>query len=128
MSTSTNAMLFFGWQVADPESTDLPCPPWLAGCGWEEEYAKRIGVGVSDPKVQKSVVEIVDHCCDSYPMYCVGIRATRTTAYRGSPETVTTTEDGRHDWNQELTAFCTLMELPIPPEGGTWLLASYWSG
>lgn len=99
MSTSTDAILVFGVQLA--EDAELP------------EYDNSIDIDTSSELYRafhgyldrhKGTIEIVSHCSNEYPMYIVGIRTSKLRASRGSPLQVETLAVGP-DWVELVAGF-----------------------
>lgn len=150
MGTSTNGILFFGFDFCnEDEGDELPFDDW------EDHYAEKMGLiddsgywtdegdhafppgperdaaekrwhAYLDKKtklVKKAGVEIDSHCSGEYPIYYVCTQ--QVVARRGYPEKLKLEEmEVTEEEIQKLRAFCELMG--IKWKKPSWVLASYW--
>lgn len=77
--------------------------------------------------VEAEPCDIDTHCSDECPMPLVAIKASVVTNYRGSmtPVNVGTLNIGE-GWNEQLAAFCELMDIDTEAQEPGWYLVSYW--
>jgi hypothetical protein len=125
MSTSTDAMLFYGYVWTDEES-----PPWSSddesGDDEDEEdrYARRAGFGKG---LARAKCEIVHHCSDSCIMYGVAVKSTVTTAWRGSPKKIDPAKMApKPEWADALRSYCEHMGIKTGNRKPAWHLVSWW--
>lgn len=155
MSTSTNAVLFYGYAFDDEDQV-----PWPANLDdgdeeedWEDRWARLNGLleptepygdeprGIETPARRKyseywaakrelakaAGVEIDTHCHSDCPMYLVAIPSTKRTARRGDPLALDAlvVPEGA---DEQLHTFMAKMGIEKPPgqERPRWWLVSYW--
>ena len=140
MSTSTDAILFYGYVWTDKES-----PPWSSDDedeGDEDEddrYARRAGFtdkwsegddGYFDRRgkvLAKAKCEIVHHCSDSCVMYGVAVKGTVTTAWRGYPKKIDPDKMApKSEWADALRSYCEHMGIKTGNRKPAWHLVSWW--
>ncbi|APU88933.1 conserved hypothetical protein [Virus Rctr197k] len=147
MGTSTDALLFYGFEIPGGENEGTPF--WLKkgeedDGDWEEFVASKLGVPkptveyseetkplyhayweTKREAVKKLGIEVVMHCHIDAPMYALAVKASAQRAYRGSPVTL-----GPNalivdpTWDQQLRDFAQLVGVEMGQP--TWILASYW--
>lgn len=154
MSTSTDAILFYGYVWDEETST-----PWTIGKDdedadserdeeedWEERYARLKG-GLTKPEmpggydsklyteylhkkgeiVKDSACEVGTHCHSDAPMPYVCIRSTYICNSRGDMTRLSPEQfEVDEGWDVELKKFCKLMGIAPPAEGPGWYMVSYW--
>lgn len=143
MSTSTNGILVYGFLVGDEEEP----PDWLIPDeDGDREFDTFVAakLGVSAPSVpfegneaaykaywdakrkmlQTVAVDLVMHCSCDCPMYILGVKASKRTAYRGTPVALDQSIQSEPAWATELADFCKQMGIPYSEP--QWWLASLW--
>jgi hypothetical protein len=138
MSTSTDAILFYGFACDDgdknheilcgtddePEDGDDEADPQEASeARWRKAFDLPSLADVEKHQ-EKYPVVIGHHCTCDYMMYYVAIRKTELTASRGCPEKVRSFRVGL-EWDDQLREFCKRMGLRAPKQFG-WCLVSMW--
>ena len=140
MGTSTNGMLYWGYELGDEI-------PWddVDGDGWEDVYMEAIGDGRPDLEyegneeifsaywdrkyetTEELSVEVTRHCSCDYPMYAAVISESCVTAYRGYPERLDPDmfKVPKH-WKKKLDEFCETMGIDVEGKEPGWYLASMW--
>lgn len=148
MSTSTDAILFYGYAFEEEDHA-----PWPSDRGadvddddeeegWEDRWARLNGIeqpeGEYDQKkygayldkrfklTKACGVEIDTHCSGDVPMYLVAVVGSKLVASRGYPEKVPELAVGA-DWDEKLHAFMEKMSIKRPRgQKPAWRLVSYW--
>ena len=143
MSTSTDAILCYGvefeegyefpWDDAEGEFEGFE-EWWTLQCGVsapkvpyspesKEEYNKYWDI--KREKMEECPVELVLHCSGEYPMYIIAAKGSVTTAYRGTPVTVSPLGfDKTSEYHTAVAEFVDKYEIFGPRPD--WLLCSYW--
>jgi hypothetical protein len=118
MGTSTNAILYFGFDFCDVDEGDAL--PWGEDEDEYEAVSKKFG---SD---RSNCACIIDrHCYIDSPIFFVALKRNVFTAYRGMPSTVDIGElKVSEEEIQQLRSFCETMG--IAWQEPKWRLASYW--
>jgi len=125
MGISNTAKLVFGFEVG---GEDEP-PAWL---GEDQEFSEflseKLGIPTNDYKARWTaeaacIVDLDQHCSDSYPMYILTIRACTKTAERGylteiDPSSLIVPEEKI----AEFKAWCEGYDIPY--QEPKWLLCS----
>lgn len=149
MSTSTDGILFYGYDLGGPED-DGPAfkdlgedehPTWydpddedadfieaattalLAAVGFTETDWRADGYHERKKAAEERMgVELDSHCSGEYPMYLLA--AKKTTAARGYPKEVDFTLPDNAD--ERLAWAIGVLGLDVGDQKPRWLLASYW--
>jgi len=141
MGTSTDAILYFGFDLGSEEDLDAP---WI-----EEDMEVDAFIaakwGVVEPngpftgneaayreywEKEKSIIDRLDchvdiHCSSNYYCYFVAIKSKTLTARRGYPESFDKSFlDVSKEDIDKLKRYCELAE--ITWEDPSWAIASYW--
>lgn len=74
---------------------------------WRCYYGKKSGV------LEKSGVDLVEHCCDEEPMYVLAARGSVQKAARGYPIDLGQSVAIDPSWREKLVAFCELSGIPF---------------
>ena len=149
MGVSTDAMLFFGFELE--EHSEYEPPDSLPDCrdlydvveAWNKKHRPTEPEGddyrspewaawreARDEWEKTSPKYIVQgyHCCDSEPISFVCVGRLYRCASRGYPEKIDMSllaSFSAEDLNQ-LTLFCKWAGIPWPEDGAAWHLASWW--
>ncbi len=140
MSTSTDAILFYGYVWTDKES-----PPWSRDDDDDDDedaddrYARLAGFtdewtegddGYFDRRVKvlaNAKCKIVMHCSDSCVMYGVAVKGTATTAWRGYPKKIDPDKMApKPEWADALRSYCEHMGIKTGNRKPAWHLVSWW--
>lgn len=116
MGTSTNAYLYYGFDILDREGgIDLLEEQEKFEDMHEYEILSKLG------KETTAKVEIDAHCHHEYPILFV---STKTyTAWRGESTSIDSFEIDP-SWDEEIRKFCEQWNIPF--QQPKWRLASYW--
>ena len=85
MGVSTDAYLFYGTLLPDPEEdSDIP---WDGYDGGEDGEWGQINNWLKDTLTfeEYESIEIITHYSNNYPMYAIALKGTVTCAHRGCP-------------------------------------------
>jgi len=149
MGTTTDAYLFYGFTIYDPEEGEGEMPPWMddesdeGSLEWEDVLATKLGLSKPDGayidhegeyrtywkergKLAEGAGCVVDtHCSGEYPIYFVALKDKYFRASRGNPTEIDMGSMVITSMEKEkLRRFCELLE--IPWQEPKWYLASYW--
>lgn len=131
MSTSTNAILAFGFDLGE----ELP-EVWASEEGFEfTEWAeKKAGLKWSaddkdfwkkrDAMLAGLPATLVTHCSGEYPMYFLALPGSVTSAHRGTPVAVAATGEPSGRQLTAMRKFCD--DLGIEWKEPAWHIFSYW--
>lgn len=121
MGVSTNAILAYG--VPIPEYSEV-FPKELNGEDIDPEQWQKYG---HDDFVDDPNCKIIQHCCDSDPMFMAVISSTTKTAYRGYPMILKGEDLVPPDGADEmLRKYCEDLKIEFSNPG--WYLMSFWDG
>jgi len=126
VGVSTDAILFYGFHLFDPERDISICGREQIGEMWIEEWLKKYTEEYAFSKesiLENLGVEIVVHCSGDYSIYCLAAKGSVRKAWRGSEEEITDFIV-KSEWNESLSRFCEYFGLP--QQTPKWLLVSYW--
>ena len=136
MGMSTDACLFYGVNIYDPDTTigeGVKCPEGITDEDEREQFGEygELDYETADLlrnyfKTQGWEIEVGVHCSSEYPMFFLSTK--EHSASRGYPEKIEALPTVDKSWNERLSeALKTIgLESEIPKIG--WYLASYYSG
>lgn len=130
MGQSTDAILCFGVPLDNEEEP----PPFMEGYDELDELLMKEGghprwgepghsFDAQREWLKGQPVEMVLHCSGDYPMYILAVRGTVTTASRGYPEEVQTT-DPDHTLVNRFMSWLSDHNVEGEPK---WLICSMWN-
>lgn len=144
MSTSTDAMLFYGFEI--PGGEDGKVPFWVTDENNDVEEFIAAKLGVLAPTVKyseetkplfktywdakseaivKLKVTVEQHCHIDAPMYVIAVKLSMYRANRGYPEKLVAAHfivDPA--WDEQLREFTKLVGIEMGEP--SWILSSYW--
>lgn len=116
MGTSTNALLVYGFRIAEGWGQYPPEP--------EEGEEPSIAYQLCAREKWVDGIGVVDHCSLTHPMFIL-TSENHYNAYRGYPEAIDPSKLEMKD-PENLRSFATKHEIPIEGEP-EWWLCSYWT-
>jgi hypothetical protein len=128
MGVSTNAMLYFGFEI-DPDVDDMEeiFPGWEEIGDFDDWVTARAGITDWRKKsdfMKACPAELFDHCHHENRMFVLGPRGAEYTVYRGSTKEITPEMLARPAGTDAFLAWCE--ENGIKTKEPRWLLCSYW--